>query len=365
MAEMTGTWPLPAVVTLDDLEPLKKTISAGAGQSTGIHPIEDRPGWLAKLYRTPGDHSEATRLDELIALPGGITADDSTTLGTSTSWPVARITKGDNPAHGCVIPAAPDRFRQDSAEGFREIDTLARTTDSFARQKLRVPSRSDRLRICRNLVLVAEVLERHKLVYSDWSYSNAFWCHDDASVFVIDIDGCGPGPVPNIVQPNWDDPLTQRPNKADACTDRFRVALLVTRCLTGQRDLAVALNDLAESDGLGNRGLREVLLDILLSEDRERRPSMAELGTVLAGGLYARFGSPPARSPIPARPPSVPSTSVVGGTPGKNVNWNTPATTSSAGNGEPGGPQRETVFIVAFFVIVVLLITIVLIANNV
>ncbi|RKT89206.1 hypothetical protein SAMN05421805_101762 [Saccharopolyspora antimicrobica] len=358
---MTSSWPLPAVIGLDELAPLQRTLSDGAGQSTGIHPIGDHPGWLAKLYRTPGGHGEATRLDELIALPATIGADDAATLSTSTSWPVARITDGDELVHGCVIPAAPDRFRQGSDGEFREIDTLARTADSFARHGLRAPSRADRLRVCRNLVRVAEVLERHGLVYSDWSYSNAFWCHDDASVFVIDIDGCGTGSVPNIAQPNWDDPLTPRPDEADSRTDRFRVALLVTRCLTGQRDLTVALNDLAESDGLGNRGLREVLLDMLLSEDRERRPSLAELGTVLAGGLYARFGSPPARNQIPERPAPPPPVTVVSATPGTNVDWKTTATTPSASN---GGPQRETVFLGIFFGVVVLLLLIVIVANN-
>ncbi|MDA3642426.1 hypothetical protein LZ318_21000 [Saccharopolyspora indica] len=358
---MTSSWPLSTVVGLDELAPLQRTISDGAGQSTGIHPIGDHPGWLAKLYRTPGDRSEATRLDELIALPGTIGAEDSATLSTSTSWPVARITDGDDLVRGCVIPAAPDRFRQDGDQDFREIDTLARTAESFARHGLRTPSRADRLRVCRNLVRVAEVLERHELVYSDWSYSNAFWCHADASVFVIDIDGCGTGSVPNIAQPNWDDPLTPRPEDADACTDRFRVALLVTRCLTGQRDLTVALNDLAESDGLGNRGLREVLLDMLLSEDRARRPSLAELGTVLAGGLYARFGAPPARSQIPDRPAPAPPVTVASAAPGTNVDWKTPATTSSPSSGTP---QRETALIGIFFGVVVLVLLVVIIANN-
>ncbi|GAA3431365.1 hypothetical protein [Kutzneria kofuensis] len=288
------TWRLPAVVTLDEIGPLAGTISDAAGQSTGIHPLDDHPGWLAKLYRTPGGAADAKRLDDLIALPvDGLLRD-------ATSWPVARIA-ADEKTLGCVIPTAPDRFRRDDGV-WREIDWLAKPDHLFVRRGLTVPTRADRLSICRNLVDVAAALERHELVYSDWSYSNAFWCDTDGSVFVIDIDGCGPGPVPNIFQPNWDDPLTRRPMLADACTDRYRVALLVTRCLTGERELPLALNALADSDGLGNRGLREVLLDILLSTDRERRPSLSDLATVIAGGLYVSFGPRPERIALPPRP---------------------------------------------------------------
>jgi len=373
---MTGrAWHLPAVVTLDDLGPLEKTISDGAGQSTGIHPVTEHPGWLAKLYRTRGGPEDANRLDGLIALPGTVTSEVARTLRTSTSWPVARIAEQESQALGCVLPAAPDKYRWDGAGAsarFREVDWLAKPDDAFARRNYRVPSRSDRLRVCRNLVVVAEVLERHKLVYSDWSYSNAFWCDTDASVFVIDIDGCGPGAVPNIFQPNWDDPLTQRPNKADAYTDRYRVALLVTRCLTGQRDLASALNVLAESDGLGNRGLREILLDILLSEQRERRPSMAALATVIAGGLYVRLGPRPARSAIPARPaPSFPKTGAGSATrAGQNVKWPEPAaepapptpSTSGGGQGDPG--RKAAAVIICLLALLIGVLMVALIASH-
>jgi hypothetical protein len=363
---MTGrAWHLPTVVTLDDLGPLEKTISDGAGQSTGIHPVTEHPGWLAKLYRTPGGHGDATRLDGLIALAGTVTGEDATTLRASTSWPVARIAERESQALGCVIPAAPDKFRWDGAGAaprFREVDWLAKPDDAFARRNYPVPSRSDRLRVCRNLVVVAAVLERHKLVYSDWSYSNAFWCDTDASVFVIDIDGCGPNAVPNIFQPNWDDPLTQRPNEADGYTDRYRVALLVTRCLTGQRDLASALNALAESDGLGNRGLREILLDILLSEEREQRPSMAELATVIAGGLYVRFGPRPTRSAVPARPvPTLPKAGAGGSNgaagAGQNVKWPGPPEESTApstsGGGQDAPGWRAAAMAIFFFVLLI------------
>ena len=295
-----GTWRLPTVVAIDDIGPLAGTISSAAGQSTGIHPLDDHPGWLAKLYRTPGGAADAKRLDDLIALPDGISDEDAGRLRGATSWPVARIA-ADEKTLGCVIPAAPDRFRRDDGV-HREIDWLAKPDTMFARRNLSVPSRADRLRVCRNLVDVAAVLERHQLVYSDWSYSNAFWSDADGSVFVIDIDGCGPGPVPNIFQTNWDDPLTRRPMLADAYTDRYRVALLVTRCLTGQRELPLALHALNDSDGLGNRGLREILLDALLSDDRERRPTVADLSTVIAGGLYVRFGPRPERIALPPRP---------------------------------------------------------------
>ncbi|WP_158628662.1 hypothetical protein [Saccharopolyspora rhizosphaerae] len=283
-----GRWPMPAVVELGDLGPLSGTV---AEQRAGVHRILHHPGWLAKLDEQPAGQDEAVRVDELVALPTALAEDDATVLRTCTAWPAARITTSDGSAHGCVIPAVPEGSRQ---IGEQHVD----------RQ-----SRSDRLRACRNLVAVADVLERHDLVHPDWSWNTVLW-RPDVSVFVTDVDRCGRGAVPNTPFPDWDDPLTPPAQEADACTARFRVALLVTRWLTGQSEGAAAVGALADSDGLGNRGLREVLLDVLLSTRREQRPSTAELEAVLAGELYVRDGAFPGRLPLPARPVREPSASV-------------------------------------------------------
>ncbi|WP_406691993.1 hypothetical protein REH65_08355 [Saccharopolyspora sp. ID03-671] len=274
MAETTtGDRPMPAVLALAELGEL---FSSGDGAS---HLIEDRPGWSAKLYDEPGDRAEADRLDELVALPAALPAEDVATLRRHTCWPVARITTPENPARGCVIPEIPE--------------PLAPLRGGRA-------TRAQRLGACRELVAVAEILERHHLVHPDWSEDTARW-GQDTSVLVLDVDRCARGAVPNARRDGRDDPLAPAATDADNATDRFRVALLVARVLTGSTERAAVAHDLADSDGFGNRGLREILLDALLSTDREQRPSMAELSSVLAGEVYSGRDSFTARGPLPAR----------------------------------------------------------------
>ncbi|MFG1997574.1 hypothetical protein ACGFNU_00310 [Spirillospora sp. NPDC048911] len=313
----TGEWTLPSVVSRSDLGAVDGSISPAAGQSSGIHPLRSDPGWLVKLYKAPLDAAETQRLDTLVALPGALAETQRSLLREQTSWPVARVTGPDGLALGCVLPTAPDRFRVQTGNGngtpapngngpagsrFQEIDFLASPAAAFQRRGMRAPTSEDRWRVCRNLANVAAVLEQHRLVYSDWSYSNAFWSGQDQTVFLIDVDGCGIGSMPNIHQPNWEDPLTPANAPADAATDRYRVALLTARCLTGRRDLASVLHTLADTpdDVPAYRVFAEVLLDALLAEHRTRRPRVEILAQVLNGGPYIRFK--PARLPLPARP---------------------------------------------------------------
>lgn len=304
---VASPWNLPALVSLADLGPLGDSISQAAGESVGIHPVTRQPGWLVKLYHAPLQGEPTKHLTDLVNLPGAATDGEREIIASSTSWPVAVVADDPSRALGCVIPAAGRRFRtmfrppgSTPAERALEIDFLALKDDGFARRGLPPVTAEQRRTVCRNLVAVAELLARHRLVYSDWSYSNAFWSATDQGVYVIDIDGCARDAAPNIYQPNWDDPLTPRAQPADRHTDRYRVALLVARCLTGERDRGRALHALAGSPATA---LSEVLLDILLSTDRAARPPLTALRVALAGQPYVRF--PVTRVPMPPRPPAI------------------------------------------------------------
>ncbi|MFG2040482.1 hypothetical protein [Dactylosporangium sp. NPDC048998] len=299
-------WSLPNVVSIPDLGPLAESISQETGESKAIHPLSRDKQWLAKLYRTPLPADAARHLTDLIHLPGAAAESDRTLIAGSTSWPVAAITDGARTV-GCVIPAASDRFfaefrRPQSEPNTRimEIDFLAANSAAFARRGLAAVTLDDRIAVCRNLVAVATMLARYELVYSDWSYSNVLWSLSDRTVFVIDIDGSVRGRKPNVHQPNWDDPLTGRADPADLRTDCYRVALLVARCLTGERDRDRTLHALVD---LQRPGLSAVLLDILLCTDRNRRPNLSTLVAALDGNPYVRFPVP--RGPMPPRPAPV------------------------------------------------------------
>jgi hypothetical protein len=361
----TPTWPLPPTVGVSALGTLGAAISAATAQSRGIHALDKHPGWLAKMYQRPLAPDDAKQLDGLVAAPGKLTPAQRDVLLSSSSWPVARITAADGSTLGCVIPKAPDRFKATLTAGretklsFVEVDWLARGEDRISRIGLPVPTNADRLQAVTTLVALAEILDQLDLVYSDWSYSNAFWSPVHRQVYVIDIDGCQSGKAPNLHQPNWDDPLTASTTPADKYTDRYRVALLAARCLTGMRD-AEALHALPQlGTKYGRPPLTEALMDCLLSNDRERRPSSAVLHTVLTGGPYLRPVPRPVRIPLPPAPPKKPvvpfvlptRTGVT--TPTRTTTVTKPAVRSTApANKQPWTP--EAVVGVFFFIAVVI-----------
>lgn len=324
MTAMTAlpNWPLGQVVGQTELGAFGPAISENTGQSIAIRPLADHPGWLAKLYRQPRPPQDSQRLDGLIAAPGTLDDADRKTLLTSSSWPAARITEAGNPVVGCVIPAAPDRFKADLTVGrttvsrHMEVDWLAKADEALQVIGVKVPGSGGRVDACRNLAGLAEILEKLGLVYSDWSYSNAFWSPRDRSVFVIDIDGCQPGKMPNFQQPSWTDPLTPAGGDADAYTDRFRLALLIARCLTAKRGTVDAIAAVKSQALPDHPAARDVLLDMLLAADRERRPSIAQLRLALSGGPYIRPQPQPAwlavKLPDPAagRPRPIPKIEV-------------------------------------------------------
>ncbi|WP_457031853.1 hypothetical protein [Kitasatospora sp. P5_F3] len=294
-------------MSVGQLGPFAEPISEHNGQAIAVRPLTDHPGWLAKLYRPDMQPEDAHRIDQLISAPDTLPEADRAALYAGTCWPAARIHQPGNPAVGCVIPMAPDQYRAELRRGkfserrFVEIDWLAKSDESIRRVGLPGPGFEGRLAACRRLTELAAILEGLGLVYSDWSFSNAFWSPDRRSVYLIDVDGCQPGKMPDLHQPNWADPLTPPGTDADRYTDRYRLALLIAKCLTGHRD-ADAFHTVAAATWREQPAAAEVLLDMLLAADRERRPSAAQLDQALNSGPYLRPVPRPTRTALPPLP---------------------------------------------------------------
>jgi hypothetical protein len=323
---MSG-WTAGPVVTLADLGALGAPLSRDDGESLGIYPVPRHPGWLVKLYKAPQEPAHATRLDELVALPGHLPPADRDVLRGHTCWPVARVNDHSARTIGCVLPEAPGTYKirfNSTGERFLEVDFLAKPDEAFTRRGLSVPSGPDRLQVCTSIAAIGAVLERNALVYSDWSYSNAFWSFTGRTAYLIDIDGVGFRVKQNLSQPNWQDPLTPLDQPADGYTDRYRIGLLIARCLTGERDLVRVLHSIA---GLPQQGLSALLLDLLLATDRARRPTISALHAALTGLPYVRV--PVDRMPLPPMPAHAPPQRVVPTVPPHHTA--APATTASAG----------------------------------
>jgi hypothetical protein len=332
-----------------------ETLSSGTGQSRKVCTLANHPGWLIKEYWSEMPASEVERLDRLIGLPASMGPPERALVETSTSWPVARVVDGPRTV-GVCLPTAPASFfaplRSVNGNKRRKevrIDLLALSDDRIGRLGLAAPTLPDRIAVCATLGAVGALLERHGLVYLDWSYGNAFWGCTTRGAYVIDVDGCSFGPRLQIETPGWMDPLVPRQTMAGNGVDRYRLALLVARCLTAERDLPAvcdAVDRLAAAPSTADVGRH--LIGALTAGHMTDRPSLRALAEVLAAAASPvprqRYGSPDREltasgvigwrpvGPRPGRTPRAVGPGAVG----------PPAVGPAAASGPPGqlGPVR-------------------------
>lgn len=255
---MTGLTasPFTPVQPLDELHMGTPIAAEGGGQAKQVVLVADRPGWVYKEYRTPLQSADVQRLDRLIGHPSVMSSADRSVVSQNTSWPVARVVDDTGRTTGVCMPLAPSTFTHELQlpSGRRTttlmVDLLALPDAHQVKRNIPVQTLAARVAVCASLAAVGALFERHGLVYLDWSFANAFWSTSRRIAFVIDIDGCSYGPRAQIQTQGWDDPLVPQGVMAGNGVDRYRVALLIARCLTGERGNgafdklgSVALND--------------------------------------------------------------------------------------------------------------------------
>jgi hypothetical protein len=260
------------------------------GQCLAVYRLLDHPGWLYKAYR-PEQLREADelRLSRLIALPDKLTSADRLLLSGHSCWPRSQVLDGRRTV-GVLIPEAPARYfaRLRSPDGTSErgallLTQLAATEDSFQRVGLTTPTLAQRLTACEGLIRIGDLLERHGLVYGDWGYKNIFWSQDDHSVYFIDVDACSFGSQPWVESFGFADPFTPDGQPVDTFTERFRCAIAVAACLTGNRAPAKAISGLAQLSGDDRiYRLAPILRQIAACPTRSDRLPIAELRKALS-----------------------------------------------------------------------------------
>lgn len=321
--------PFDPVVSKDLLGEFGSPIGENNGESEGVYPLAEHPGWLLKVFKAHLiSDADTARIDQLVALAATASASDRELLGSHSSWPAARVTSTSHKTYGVVLAEAPPQYWVDLRLNHThtkykplEIDWLAATPEKCRRRGVPVPSFADRVQICTDIVAVAEFLERKNLVYGDWSYANTFWSADKNSGYVIDLDGCTFGTRTSLGTQNWDDP--RAPGKqTDTFSDRYGVALLLARCLTSKRDVTPALDALCEITAeYDATHLYDLVRSGLIAPERGDRPTVA---TLLGALSTVRSG---AKLVTPSQPR--PSSGVVGWTPvqkGKRPNRARPTT---------------------------------------
>lgn len=340
----------------EDAGPLGDMIAENNGESRFVCRLADHPGWLYKKYQSRLPIPGAKRLAALIELPQTMTPADKALVERQTSWPAARVTGSAGETLGVIMPEAPEKFsatRTIPATGRQKtgpltIDLLASSEDK--QEKLGLPRQSldDRLAVSRSLVAVADLFERYELVYLDWSYANAFWSIGDHSVYVIDLDGASIGPRKQIQSPNWDDPLVSFGTLAGNESDRYRVALLVARCLTGLRpgdgDLDATLAALGGNRDPGFGWLIYRLRETLSAGGIKQRPSLSDLKDALTRPRTQE--TPPVSNPRitwePIAPRGGPGRTPSAGTQTGTAKQGWPGATASSPTGRATGATVHT-----------------------
>jgi hypothetical protein len=255
------------------------------------------PDWIFKEYRAEISADRFRQLDRLIKLPEQMTSADKALVDSHTSWPVARVVGARQETIGALMPLAPDNFRMTwqlpsgrIKHGWLEIDVLALSENRQIQIKMHPQSLYNRIVVCASIAAVGAMLERNGLAYLDWSYANVFWSMLDYSAYVIDLDGCSFGPRPQIETHNWTDPLVPRGLNAGNESDRYRMTLLIARCLTGIREDAAEVR--AALDGLRGHGegidqVARLLKQTLNSPSLAERSSISKLSGALESAKEA------------------------------------------------------------------------------
>jgi hypothetical protein len=236
--------PFDGEVSIDRVVRDGPPLANDGGESRIVHEIAGYPGWVAKLYKRALSRAEAEALASLIELPESMGEGDRSRVDRCTAWPTARIVSYGSTA-GVVMAKAPVQFfvdfklRGNRVERSRvlSIDWLIGEEVHLSRHDIEIPSIDTRQRIAGELLALGDLFERFGIVYGDWSYRNSLWSANGGGVFLLDMDSCRLGKRPWMESPEWEDPLYPAGELPylDFWSDRYKIALLAVRCITGVR----------------------------------------------------------------------------------------------------------------------------------
>ncbi|MEO3859350.1 hypothetical protein [Acrocarpospora sp. B8E8] len=309
-------------------------ISRDNGESYVIFEPPGHEGWLVKLYK-PDLRVDHGMLRRLIELPGTMPPADLARVDDSVAWPVARVLDGYRTV-GTVMAKATQEFSWDIAllggrtkRRLIEIDHLANLPQRQRQLGFPVPDSEQRLNAVRNMVACAALFERHDVVYADWSFANAFWSPRTQQTLIIDVDAAGLGQRRFVETPNWEDPLMDPGRPVTTHTDRYKVALLVARVMTGHRQGHQPALAEMERQYPAHTHLIETVRRALSAMSAEARPTLAELQQAVENPGGVRRGAPASggdnvRTMRVWTPPAKPSSA---------------ATVSFTRQAKPGGPS--------------------------
>lgn len=208
------------------------TVHRVLGGWTGSQPV------VYKRYKAAGADGDA--LVALIRLPGTLSTGEKDLLFRDTAWPIARVIRGAQ-VSGFLMQEIPARYFGPNAVGDlkeRQLQFLLYKPKPMFGNIVPVEmTASLRASVATECTRLVHLLHGKKLVIGDISMMNVLWAPGSpAEVFLIDCDGISvEGTRPVLRQadtPDWNDPQ-QGSSGPDLDTDRYKLALLVGRVLSG------------------------------------------------------------------------------------------------------------------------------------
>jgi hypothetical protein len=283
--------PFDRVERLENLT-LGQSLSENNGQSRRVCVMDTHPGWLFKEYRAEVSSADAAQLDRLIEQPATFPLADRELINRNTSWPVTRVITASRTI-GVILPKAPSSFSTELRINDRNrtimlpVDLLALNDGQMSMRGLPRLSLDDRVAVCSSIAAVGALFERQGLVYLDWSYANAFWSTSELAAYIIDVDGCSFGPRLQTETTGWADPLVPFRAMASNEVDRYRVALLVARCLTAERDIEAVLPAVERlaCSAPSVQGVADHVVHALTVTPAAARPSLVDLSAALTDAM--------------------------------------------------------------------------------
>lgn len=243
------TWsdrPFPGAVRLAQVVAQQKVLGKDGGESRVVYEIAGYPGWVAKLYKEPLRAADASDLTDIIDLPAGMGPGDLAHVNLCTAWPTARIVEDHGDATvGVMMAMAPGRFLADfrlrgdrvSKDQPLTIDWLIGNDQKLVQHGIGRPTADLRRHIASEFLALGDLLDRHLVVYGDWSYRNCLWDPVNGEVFLLDMDSCRLHQRAWVESMEWEDPQSPVATRAPLSryNDRYKLALLAARCITGER----------------------------------------------------------------------------------------------------------------------------------
>jgi hypothetical protein len=265
-----------------------------------------------KQYIVSG--ADAWALRTLVEFPRSLPPIERECLLARTAWPLAVVVQHGE-LRGFLMQAIPPEFAAPNAAGnprLRELQYLLYPPKPIWGGIL--PSgvgTETRLAVAAEFTRLMKLLHGKDLVFGDVSMLNVMWAPGDpARIFVLDCDGVrklGNRPVlPQAETPDWDDP--QQPAVgSDLDTDRYKLALLIGRVLSGQAYIRPEKHSLALPPDIPRAvAVRAQHLWREAAGRRGTRPDAGQWLMALEGQTESLLTSlpPPAHPERPAIPPA-------------------------------------------------------------